>query len=227
MREFRRNLQAAWDRVQPEDVEAGRFAYRNYNATIAGLAEAYETELECAALAFVIMSPRNSLMGNLRGLATCLEARLHGVAPDRFNVSGFAKWKVRAMAALAGEVQSRHVKGVKISAFYDNILRHDESPVTCVDGHMICIAAGRDMVMFEALMWARSLGYAAVLRMINRELIGLAQRERLPPSAMQAILWTARKREKAIRADEWPGNRPIPPEAIKLFPIEGLSDAGA
>lgn len=225
MREFRRNIRSAWARVSAADIRAGMPAYRNYHATIRALADHHETEFERAALAFVIMSPRNSLMGNLRGLATCLHCHRAEIECDRFSVSGFAKWKERAMAALSGEVTLRHVKGQKIRAFHDNILHHDKSERVCVDGHMTCIASGRDMTMFDALMWARSLGYAAVLRMIEREIKILARSEGLPPSAVQAILWSARKREKAIRADEWPGNRPLEPREIPLFEIQQRASA--
>lgn len=219
--DFRRNLRKAWRAVTPDDLAHGLPAYPNYNATISGLADLYGVPLERASLAFVIMSPRNDLLGNIRSLATCLEARKRGIGPDGFSVTGFAKWKARAMLALDGKVTLRHVKGPKVVAFHDNILHHDESQRVCVDGHMICIASGRDMTMFDALMWARSLGYAAIMRMIEREIATLARELRLPRSAVQATLWTSRKRLKKIRANDWPENRPLAPDQIKIFPMEG------
>lgn len=221
IKEFHDNLRAAWDRVRPEDFTAGRPAYPNYHQTVAALAERYGVPMDRAALAFVILSPTNSLMGNLRGLATCLHAHRHGIGADQFNVSGYGRWKVRAMEALAGRVRPHHIKGPKIVALYDNVMRHDSSDRVCVDGHMLCVVSGRDMAMTEAQAWSRTLGYAAVFRMAEKGIKALAHDVGLPPSAVQAILWVARKREKSVKADEWPGNRPISPEDIRLFPING------
>lgn len=224
MIEFRNNIRAAWERTTCEDHSNGRPAYRNYHRTVADLAAFYGSPMQRTALAFVILSPTNSLMGNLRSLATCLYAHEGGIGHEHFNVSGYGRWKVRAMDALAGRVRPRHIKGPKIVAFYDNVMRHDASTRVCVDGHMICIASGRDMTMIEAQAWSRTLGYAAVLRMIEREVKLLAMHVDMPPSAVQAILWSARKREKSVRANEWPKNRSIPPEDVRLFPVKANAE---
>lgn len=224
---FRDNLRAAWDRIKPEDVEHGAPAYRHYNATIQALGDKYNVPLATAALAFVILSPHNTLRGNLRGLATCLEAEWRGLRADQFKVSGFGRWRVRAMDALNGTVLPHHIKGPKIVAFYDNILRHDQSLRVCVDGHMICVASGQDMSMADAQRYARHLGYATTFRMVEKAVVALAIEERLPPCAVQAILWTARKREKGILADEWPQNRPIAPDEIELFELPRMEGKNA
>jgi hypothetical protein len=222
---MKRNVGLAWDRVTADDIEVGAAAYRNYRQTITWLADEYSVTLDRAALAFVILSPRNSLMGNLRGLATCLEARRRGIDPSEFQVQGFQKWKRRAMEALDGVIQFRHIGGTKIRAFHDNIINADRSLEICVDGHMICIATARSMSMFEALMWARSIGYETCLRMVAREIRQIAVNEELPPCTVQAILWTARKRELSIYAEEWPRNEPILPADIPLYNLPGIETA--
>lgn len=217
MSAIRRNLKAAWERVEADDIASGSMAYPNYHRTIRDLAERYGIPFERAVLAFVILSPSNSLMGNLRGLKTCIVAHGLGIPAGSFTVSGYGKWRHRAMEALAGRVTLGDLQGPKIRAFYDNILDPWGSRHVCVDGHMICIAAGKDMTMVEAQMWSRGLGYRALLRAVEADVVGLARRVRLPPPAVQAILWTARKREKGIRPDEWPRNLPIAPDRIRIF----------
>lgn len=220
MTDIGRNIASAWRAVRAVDIERGALAYVTYHQTIRAMAGHYGVPFERAVLAFVILSPRNRLIANLRSLATCCLAHREGVPAESFQVSGFAKWRIRAMAALDGRVTDADIAGPKIRAFHDNILHHVRSREVCVDGHMVCIASGRDMTMFDALMYGRARGYARSQREIAAAVTDLAIRLRLPPCSVQAILWEWRVRKLRIRADSWPGNRIILPEDIEPYALE-------
>lgn len=178
----------AWDRTTAEDIRVGAAFYPAYQSTLRRFADFYKTDFEPTVSAFVALSPRNHLSGNLRGLATLQWALHHRRLND---VTGFRKFRDRAMLYLTRQARFEDLaKGRKITAFRDNLLNPITSKLPCIDGHMICIGLGKDMSMIEALFASRDHGLRAYERALQR----LCAKTRLPVPSTQAILWTARQR---------------------------------
>lgn len=220
MTDFRANISAAWQQVRDDDAQMGRDAYPAYAATLRGLATHYASPYIPTVEAFVALSPNNDYHGNLRSLVSLLVARENWQTFEDCTISTYRACGARAWGYLMGEVSfSDTVKGRKIISFRDNILYQEASKRVTVDGHMIAIACGNNMTMSEANLRLRERGlYDAV----EGAVVSIARREKAAPCAIQAALWTWRKRTQAIKFDgqvdlftgatRW--DRPLTPDEI-------------
>jgi len=221
---YRINIKAAWQLVSTSDKEMGMTAYPTYNATLRGLSDFYETGFIPTVEAFVALSPNNDYHGNLRSLVSLLRAYQQGHNFDDCVISTYRACGTRAWGYLSGEVSFLDkVKGRKITSFRDNILYLDQSRRVTVDGHMIAIALGSsNMTMSEANLALRS---TTIYDDVENAVMALARQEGTSPCAVQAILWTWRKRTLGIKMDtqmdlftgktRWDGV--IPPEEIMPY----------
>lgn len=189
-RTIQRNLRKMWERATADDIRDGADFYPRYHRLINDFAAFYDTPVPATTGAFVTLSPNNPLQNNLRSLATCQWAVRRGQPPA--DVTTFRKFRDRAMLYLQGGASFLDLAGgEKIRAFYDNIRFPYSSTRATIDGHMVCVMAGQDLTMKEALFKSREMGGIGYL---EDELRRFARKERLPLPTVQAILWFARKR---------------------------------
>ena len=138
--------------MPPTDIQMGCKAYPVYHHTLRAMARHYGTGFVPTVEAFVALSPNNDYHGNLRSLASILEALQVGLTFDHCQITTYRGCGVRAWGYLVGEVSFLDtVKGRKITSFRDNILYLRDSRKVTVDGHMISLAHGRDMTMRHLL----------------------------------------------------------------------------
>lgn len=186
------NILKLMERASSTDITEGRVAYYRYNEVMRRFAAHYGYPLERTAACFVSLSPSNSYEGNLRSLASVLQAHRDGALPESAPVTTFHHCRARAWTYLEGEDFLQKTEGKKIRSFYQNILNPlDPFPVT-VDGHALNIY--RDIKV--------PLRAAAVLKWDYEEIADayreVARRLRLQAHQVQAIAWYAWKREKSI-----------------------------
>ena len=192
-----RNLKRAWEDVTSDDIDMGERAYPVYHDTLRGLALAYQSPFVQTVEAFVAMSPNNDYHGNLRSLASLLHARLIGEPFSNCTITTYRACGERAWSYLTGEVSfSDTVKGKKITAFRHNILYPKASRAVTVDGHMIALGLGKNLTMSEANLMLRHRG---LYSFVEGAVLGLSRSAGLPVPAVQASLWTMRKRRGGIR----------------------------
>lgn len=195
----RRYLQEAFRATSAHDRTMGAKAYPTYHDTLRGLASHYGALFIPTVEAFVAMSPNSDYHGNLRSLVSLLVPYRAGGSFDDCVISTYRGCGARAWGYLTGEVSFLDtVKGRKITSFRDNILYPDTSRKVTVDGHMICIAAGKDLTMTEANFLMRDRHMYAD---IEGPVLAIAAASGLPVAAVQATLWTWRKRTLAIKFD--------------------------
>jgi len=193
-----RNLEGFLSRVVTSaDLVAGRAAYPAYNKTLRGLAARYSAPFVPTVEAFAALSPNNDYLGNLRSAASLLEARELGLGFEACTITTYRACGSRAWGYLVGDVSFLDtVRGAKIRAFRHNILYPDTSRAVTVDGHMIAIAAGERLTMKEAAAFLAKT--PRLYQRIEDDVRRLARGYRLPIPALQASLWTARKRSLGI-----------------------------
>jgi hypothetical protein len=198
------NLTAAWRNVTAEDIETGSVLYHEYRARIARIAEEYRKPVAAACGAFAALSPASPIVSNFRSLVTCMIADQRGLEPGQFRVATYDRGKIAALKILSGEADFSDVcQGPKITAFRHNLLFPATSPHVTIDGHMIGIMTGKlDLKMREALFHEREGkggGDLARYRDAERAFLRWWRKSRdaskLPPCAVQAILWHAKRRE--------------------------------
>lgn len=189
------NLMLLWTKADAIDRDIGKRAYNNYRWTLSMFQVRYpECDFNSIVAAFVALSPNNDYLGNLRSLASLLDGRRKGLAPDRITVSTYKHCRDRAYRYIIGD--PFNAKGPKILNFYKNILDPiDPDPVT-VDGHMVAAWRGQDGATMKDSKVTRTeyKDVAADIRLMA-SVLGLV------PCQVQATLWFARKRTLRIRYD--------------------------
>lgn len=189
------NLLSAWNLVSEGDLAFGQAAYQNYHFSLREWAKAYGFGFIQTVEAFVALSPNNDYHGNLRSLSSVMHNLTEG---DSRPVSTYRACADRATRYLTGEVSFLDtVKGPKITAFRDNILYLDRSRRVTVDGHMVCLWAGRDLTMKEAAALLTKHKYSV----LETGFLAVAKRVGLPPCEVQAAFWGSRKRRLGIKYD--------------------------
>lgn len=189
-----RNLRRMFDMADSIDRQEGRLAYLRYHQVIARFAVHYDAPFDQTLAAFVALSPNSDYFGNLRSLASVLDARRKGRPVFEATVSTYNHCRARAWSYLTGEVDFLEtVKGPKVRAFYHNI--HDPGcprHVT-IDGHMVCAYRNISAPMKEVQIGKRD--YDKISNATKR----LAKTLGLLPNQVQATIWLARKRVMGIK----------------------------
>ncbi len=160
----------------------------------------YKTPLSRVTSAFVALSPNSDYIGNLRSLTSVLEGVRAGLSAEEITVSTYKACRNRAVQYLTGEADFlRTVRGPKIRAFRDNILRPKTSRLVTVDGHMVAAFMGNpNMTMKDA---AYHLTRRAQYNEIADAITAIADNQGIAPCQAQAVLWHARKRIFNIKFD--------------------------
>ena len=186
------NLHKLWDQRDEIDHREGLMAYRRYRQVMAAFGEFYGFPLRDVTSAFVALSPNSDYHGNLRSLASVLDGVRDGVPADQITVSTYNACRDRAVGYVAGKRNFlKTVKGPKIRAFRDNIMRPNTSQEVTVDGHMVAAWHGKAMTMKQA---SRALKSLSEYRRIADGIREVADENGVAPCQAQAILWLTRKR---------------------------------
>lgn len=137
---------------------------------------------------------------NLRSLTSVLDGVSAGIPPEAITVSTYKACRNRAISYLTGKTDFlRTVRGPKIRAFRDNILRPRTSRLVTVDGHMVAAYLGNpNMTMKDA---AYHLTRRTQYNEIADAITSIADANGIAPCQAQAILWHARKRIFNIKFD--------------------------
>lgn len=189
-----RHLRKMYEQADDIDRTEGALAYRRYHQVIQMFADRYDAPFDRTLAAFVALSPNSDYFGNLRSLASVLQAHQKRHPQEQATVSTYNHCRARAWGYLTGETRFLDtVKGPKIRAFYHNILDPDCPKHVTIDGHMVCAYRGVELTMKEVLI--RGGEYKRIADRTKR----LARDLGLLPNQLQAIIWFARKRTRQIK----------------------------
>lgn len=188
------NLLSLLRKADKIDTRDGLAAYSTYNKVINNFALAYGAKFDRTLAAFCALSPQNDYFGNLRSLASVLHAVQHSIPVEEVVVSTYNHCRNRAYSYLTGKEDFlSRVKGLKIRAFYANILDPaDPHPVT-IDGHMVCAWEGINVPMKAAAI--RPPQYQVLAEGVRT----VAKQVDMLPNQVQAIIWLTRKRLERIK----------------------------
>lgn len=209
------HLEDLWAQANDDDRKDGLAAYCFYRKQMMAFAHHYKTPLSRVTSAFVALSPNSDYIGNLRSLTSVLEGVRAGLSAEDITVSTYKACRNRAVQYLTGEADFlRTVRGPKIRAFRDNILRPKTSRLVTVDGHMVAAFLGNpNMTMKDA---AYHLTRRAQYNEIADAIAAIADSHSIAPCQAQAILWHARKRIFNIKFDAQ--NSLLDPFCVSTYP---------
>lgn len=189
------NLEKWFARADEIDRAEGVAAYPRYRAVMEVFAERFGFPLDRTVAAFVALSPNTDYLSNLRSLVSVMTGLRDGWDRSKIVVSTYNHNRDRAISYLTGEAEFvSPTRGLKISAFYDNILYPHSNRVT-VDGHIVGVWRDQPITMKEATITRKPY------REIENAVRQFAFYHHLRPYEMQAILWFTRKRVLGIRFD--------------------------
>jgi hypothetical protein len=184
------NLERMFLRADGYDMREGLLAYQRYNAVMVKLSQKYEAELPAVIAAFCALSPNNDYEGNLRSVVTLLHGWRSDWRLDEVQVSTYRHCLLRAWSYVAGERSFLDdAKGLKIRAFYHNVLHPEDPYHVTIDGHMVAIYRGENLTMKEALCKGAS-EYTTIANLCK----ALAFKHFVRPNQFQAVCWFVRKR---------------------------------
>lgn len=190
------NLHKLYAQSDDIDQREGRLAYTRYRKVMVAFADYYGFPLHATTSAFVALSPNNDYHGNLRSLASVLQGVREGRPNAQITVTTFNACRDRAIDYVAGRRDFlKTVKGPKIRAFRDNILRPNTSRLVTVDGHMIAAWHDKALTMKDA---SRLMKNRTQYWEIEEGIRYLAAMKDMAPCQMQAVLWFTRKRTNQI-----------------------------
>lgn len=188
------NLMRMFKQADAVDYREGLLAYPRYQELLAKIGQRYGFGLEPTVAAFAALSPNNDYFGNLRSLVSVLDGINKGMRPGEPTISTYGHCGVRAYRYATGEVKFLGmVRGLKIRAFYSNILDPSDKQHVTIDGHMVATYRGNNGTMKANIV--RPKDYAIVARSLKR----LARNVGLIPNQAQAIIWFTRKRVLKIK----------------------------
>lgn len=190
-------LEDMFRQADPVDIAEGKLAYSRYHVVMQRLADHYDVPLDRVVAAFCALSPNSDYRGNLRSLVSVLDGHRRNWSVHQVQVATYRHCLMRAWMYVKGTADfMQHTKGLKIRAFYTNVLNPDDDTRATIDGHMSAIWHNQPQwTMKEAII------RPATYREIEYDVKRLAFWHQMLPHQMQAILWFTRKRTRAIVYD--------------------------
>lgn len=134
------NILSLLERADGLDRQAGLTWYQQAHDWCRTWASEMLMPLETVAGVLAVLSPRNKWERNLADTLTVLRAHKVGIHPAYIKVATYGTNKAKAFQIAAGKLDA--LSGVKVTSFWDNILRPESSKAVTVDVWAARIAAG-------------------------------------------------------------------------------------
>ena len=182
------NLLSVYSRSQPWELEAGRLYYDKQYTRLHRYAHHYRTSVRTVIAAFAVLSPNTDEYNNYKALRVCLEI-FAGNLPNSCRCAGYPLNQKKALAILRYGGIHKHLKGLKVRAFYHNTLDSTDPTYITVDGHVHAAWQGKRMTVLEAAVTSRSR-YNEVANDIRT----LSSYVGVPAPKLQATIWLTWKR---------------------------------
>lgn len=151
--DYAHNIIGAYRRATRQQLKDGLTWYNAARTFAVELAETYQLTVEQAVGVLAVMSPGVSWTMQLKYTAAFMTHIQNGGTPSDAPGPFTGENKRKAARIMYGEEPTAVLKGVKVTAFYRNILG-DHSGVT-VDRHALRVAIGQDLTPDECKPWLR------------------------------------------------------------------------
>jgi hypothetical protein len=176
------NIMALFTRADGMDRQAGMTWYQQAHNWCRTWATELMLPLENVAGVLAVLSPRNKWERNLSDTLTVLRAHKVGIHPNSIKVATYGTNKLKAFQIAAGHLDV--LSGVKVTSFWDNILRPDSSKAVTVDVWAARIAMG-DLSVNPGTLAGKRYNEIADGYLEASEVTGLM------PHQIQAVTWMA------------------------------------
>jgi len=196
-RRINRNLSAVWSLATPDEVAHGIRWYREANSTARELAERYGVTLPQAVGVIAAISPGSRWEKNLEDAEALLAAYVYAEPLPAVGTYGRRNVE-KARAILRGGDPLEILGGLKVRAFYANILNPDTPGPVTVDRHARGAAY---QLRGDAAAEIRS---DAEYRYLADHFARGARKVGLLPHEYQATLWVTWRRLGASPSQEVP-----------------------
>lgn len=176
------NVLSLFTRADGTDRLAGLSWYKQANAWCRLWSQELILPIENVVGVLAVLSPRNKWERNLSDALTVLKAHKVGIDPHSIKVATYGTNKTKAFQIAAGSLDV--LGGVKVTSFFDNILRPTASQAVTVDVWAARIANG-DLRANPGTLAGKRYGEIAQAYADVAEYVGLL------PHQVQAVTWMA------------------------------------
>jgi len=205
MRKITSNILNVLNQVNECDYNEGLLAYPRYNKTLKQIADQANLPLFQVAGVFAALSPNTDYIKNLKSCLTVCQGFIQGKKQTECTVATYNHNREKAWRILKGEHFYSVFKGLKVRNFWRNITEPSHPEAVTIDRHMVNVAAGKIRRLTKAGISKREY------TQLKREFQLIAEKEKILPSQLQAVLWFTWKRINNI-VYHGAGNNPL------LFP---------
>lgn len=207
-RRVERNILSVYHRANSQDLIEGMLWYQRANTEAKNLGEKYGVSLQTASGVIAALSPGNPWGKNLLDADTLIEAWAGGARGRDLPLVGTYGWGnvIKAEKILSWIDPLKVLGGMKVRAFYENILAPGESHAVTIDRHAKCLAWNlpsfrNGFASSESNATVRDNEYRYLAWHYERT----ARRLGLLPSQLQAVCWVTWKRiEGNLESSEVP-----------------------
>ena len=179
------NLRKYLKRATKQQWKDGSVWYRNANRFCRTLAVTHNRTLEEVAGALAALSPRCSWPENLRATLALVKHGHVGTSLT-FPANQLKAWSILYEGLKAEDV----LGGEKVKAFYDNIVRVDQSPFATIDTHAARAVFDKPRLTRKQESWVFRKPGNAVCQSAYQQ---VAKEFRLSVCEAQAIIWLSVK----------------------------------
>lgn len=169
--------------------------YKVAHDTCGEIAKRYGIELDMVVGVLSVLSPRTVWEQNVIDAENLIKAFKQGKRLSSVTVTTYGVNKKKAWDILRSGTVEPFLKGVKVVAFYENILNPETSEAVTIDGHAVNIVYGK---VGSVLSKHFTPKWNTLLQEKYKK---CAFQVGLRPHQLQAITWLAYKRVHGIRTN--------------------------
>ena len=189
--EIEHNLRKTFSRTNPYEYKEGKGWYQEANVYLQEIADHFNVPLQLVCALCAVLSPGNQWNSNLKDTYNLI--RFGWNDKKRFGKFTSVTYpqnikKAKKILRYQGLGQYHLVSGVKVSAFFDNLLYPKTSNCVTIDTHMFrCALNDSNLDVTGSLPVTYTREIDRIVRLIAIEC-------NLLPLQIQAIIWTVWKR---------------------------------
>lgn len=136
------NILKVYEQAEPDELRYGLNWYHIANLEAKKLSMEFGVTVGQAAGIIAALSPNQSWLTNLNAVRTLLQAVKDGKQPGDIKIPAYGLNKLKGFQIALGAKPSKVLGGLKVRAFYQNILRPNSSLEVTVDGHAYSVWHG-------------------------------------------------------------------------------------
>lgn len=190
-----RNILSVFDQATPNEKTYGLDWYFQANETAREIAKEFSLPVPTVAGVIAVLSPNQTFDTTLRAARDVLSAVTRGLEPYEITIPAYTRNKEKAWALAQGGDRETYLRGLKVNAFYKNIVSPWTSTAVTVDGHAYSVWLG-DRVSTHKV--PSKIFRPKWFGTISEDYVEASRLLTLKPWQVQAVTWVTWRRLNGV-----------------------------